>query len=64
VSLNVQKLIVFKFFYERKLLNLGRVLDRNQLKQIKAGFMHPDDDDECGEHCHFYHNGLGYCYRC
>ena len=49
-----------------KLLNLGRVLDQNELKQVKAGFMsmQPDDFAECGEHCHFYHNGLGYCYLC
>ncbi|WP_343911332.1 hypothetical protein [Aquimarina litoralis] len=57
---------------KKSLLTLGKVLDRNHLKQINGGHFdhleHEDDDEytsDCEEgHCHFYRNGLGYCYRC
>lgn len=58
---------------KKSLLTLGKVLDKNQLKQINGGHffnsLEQDDDDEytsdCEEgHCHFYSNGEGYCYIC
>lgn len=50
-----------------KLLNLGRVLNQNELKQVKAGYalILPGDHDECDDHCHYYDSrGYGYCYQC
>lgn len=50
---------------KNSLLSLGTVLTPQQLKLINGGFDFDHlEEDECDSHCHFYHNGLGYCYRC